>query len=110
MVPSSTLEFNSPILLLQKNITTPKMRLMIDFRNLKKKVSGNKFCLPRINEILDQMGRSKYFSTLDLMSDFHQIPPETNSQKYTALSTNTGYYQYTRLPFRLNINPNNFSA
>lgn len=42
------------------------------------------------------------------MSGFHQIPLENNSKKYTAFSTSDGHYQYTRLPFGLNISPNSF--
>lgn len=42
------------------------------------------------------------------MSGFHQIPLDSNSRKYTAFSTNSGHYQFKRLPFGLNISPNSF--
>lgn len=110
IIENSVSQFNSPILLVPKKATdnSKKWRLVVDFRNLNKKILGDKFPLPRIEDILDQMGRAKYFSTLDLMSGFHQIPLEQNSRKLTAFSTSQGHYQYTRLPFGLNISPNSF--
>lgn len=110
IIEHSTSHFNSPILLVPKKSSTgdKKWRLVVDFRNLNKKVVADKFPLPRIDEILDQMGRAKYFSTLDLLSGFHQIPLKQSSRKYTAFSTNQGHYQFTRLPFGLNISPNSF--
>lgn len=69
---------------------------------------ADRFPLPRIDTILDQLGRAKYFSTLDLMAGFHQIPLEHESRKYTAFSTPSGHYAFTRLPFGLNISPNSF--
>lgn len=81
---------------------------MIDFRQLNKKIIADKFPLPRIDEILDNLGRAKYFTTLDLMSGFHQIELDENSKKYTAFSSSSGHYEFNRLPFGLNISPNSF--
>lgn len=110
IIENSVSHFNSPILLVPKKSSdgNKKWRLVVDFRTLNKKVLADKFPLPRLEDILDQMGRAKYFSTLDLMSGFHQVPLEENSRKYTAFSTYQGHYQYTRLPFGLNISPNSF--
>lgn len=110
IIEPSVSPYNSPILLVPKKSTTcdPKWRLVVDFRQLNKKIVADKFPLPRIDEILDQLGRARYFSTLDLMSGFHQIPLEDNSKQYTAFSTSNGHYQFTRLPFGLNISPNSF--
>lgn len=109
IIEPSVSHFNSPILLVpKKSETDKKWRLVVDFRQLNKKLMGDKFPLPRIDSILDQLGRAKYFTTLDLMSGFHQIPLEPESRKYTAFSSPTGHYQFTRLPFGLNISPNSF--
>jgi len=69
---------------------------------------SDKFTLPRIDDILDQLGRAKYFSSLDLMSGFHQIELEKSSRDITSFSTNNGSYRCTRLPFGLKIAPNSF--
>lgn len=102
--------FNNPILLVSKKSTTndKKWRLVVDFRQLNKRICADKFPLPRIEEILDQLGRAKYFSTLDLKSGFHQIPLTEESKQYTALSSSSGHYEFNRLPFGLNISPNSF--
>lgn len=110
IIRNSHSPYNSPILLVPKKGTDgeKKWRLVVDFRQLNKKIVPDKFPLPRIDEILDQLGRAKYFSTLDLMSGFHQIPIEEQDKKYTAFSTDTGHFEFNRLPFGLSISPNSF--
>lgn len=111
IIQNSTSPYNSPILLVPKKSNSngsKKWRLVIDYRQLNKKITPDKFPLPRIDEILDQLGRARYFSTLDLMSGFHQIPLDKNSKKYTAFSSDKGHFEFNRLPFGLNISPNSF--
>lgn len=109
IIQPSTSPYNNPILLVpKKSETDKKWRLVIDFRQLNKNISPDKFPLPRIDEILDQLGRAKYFSTLDLMSGFHQIPLTDASKKFTAFSSSKGHFEFNRLPFGLNISPNSF--
>lgn len=110
IIEPSVSAYNSPILLVPKKSINgdKKWRLVVDFRQLNKKILADKFPLPRIDDILDQLGRAKYFTTLDLMSGFHQIPLDHESRKFTAFSTKNGHYQFTRLPFGLNISPNSF--
>jgi len=50
-----------------------KLRIVVDFRRLNDLTIGNSFPLPNITDILDQLGNAKYFLTLDLASDYHQI-------------------------------------
>ena len=110
IIEPSVSHFNSPILLVPKKSDdkTKKWRLVVDFRQLNKKILADKFPLPRIDSILDQLGRAKYFSTLDLMAGFHQIPLEEEARKYTAFSSPDGHFHFKRLPFGLNISPNSF--
>lgn len=111
IIEPSSAEYNSPILLVPKKTTKGKKswRLCIDFRALNQsKLVADKFPLPRIDDILDQLGRAKWFSTLDLKSGFHQIPLEENSRDVTTFSTDTGSYRFTRLPFGLKVSPNSF--
>lgn len=75
---------------------------------LNKKIVADTFLLTRIDDILDQLGRAKYFSTLDLTSGFHQIELDKDSKKFTAFSTHQGHYEFNRLPFGLSISPNSF--
>lgn len=110
IIQSSTSPYNSPILLVPKKSSNSeeKWRLVVDFRQLNKRVIADKFPLPRIDEMLDNLGRAKFFTTLDLTSGFHQIELDKDSKKYTAFSSTSGHYEFNRLPFGLNISPNSF--
>lgn len=110
IIQPSISPYNSPILLVPKKSESgdKKWRLVVDFRQLNKKIIADKFPLPRVDEILDHLGRAKYFSTLDLASGFHQIELEEDSKKFTAFSTASGHFEFNRLPFGLNISPNSF--
>ena len=73
-----------------------------DFRALNLKTRQDKFSLPNIIEILNQLGKAKYFSIFDLASGFHQIELKIRWDKEkTAFSTPTGHYHYVRMPFGL---------
>ena len=99
IVEPSCSEYNSPILLVPKkslpNSKEKRWRLVIDYRQINKKLVADKFPLPRIDDILDQLGRAKYFSCLDLISGFHQIKLEDDSRDLTSFSTNIGSYRFT---------------
>lgn len=74
-----------------------KWRLVIDYRKLNEISIGDSYPLPNISELLDQLGHSKYFTTLDLASGFHQIKIEKTAFTVPPL----GYYEFTRMPFGL---------
>lgn len=109
LIEHSTSNYNSPIILVPKKGNDQSYRLCIDYRLLNKKLVQDKFPLPRIDEVLDNLGNAKYFSVLDLYSGFHQIPLHPSSRPITAFSTDTGHYQWKVVPFGLNVAPNSFS-
>lgn len=111
LIESSTSPYNSPVIIVPKKSTdgTPKHRMCIDYRKLNKKIIPDKFPLPRIEEILESLGRAKFFTVMDLYSGFHQIPLSKESRPITAFSTDTGFYQWKVLPFGINIAPASFS-
>lgn len=100
--------YNSPLLIVPKKGIKDKWRLVVDYRQLNKKLHEDRFPLPRLEDILDRLGRARYFSTIDLMSSFHQIELEPESRPLTAFSTQKGHFQFTRLPFGLKIATNSF--
>lgn len=110
IIEPSISPYNAPLLLVPKKGQTDlkKWRLVVDFRKLNDKIINDKFPLTRLDDILDKLGRAKYFSTLDMTSSFHQIELDHRSRPYTAFSTPNGHYQYTRLPFGLKISSNSF--
>ena len=78
-----------------------KLRLVVDYRPLNQQTVVDQYPLPRIDELLDQAGRSRYFSKLDLHAGFHQILLNPNSVPKTAFKHKFGSCQYLVLPFGL---------
>ena len=85
-----------------------KKRLVIDFRKLNAVTIDDKYPIPNISVIISNLGKAKYFSTLDLKSGFHQIELAERDREKTAFSVNNGKYEYCRLPFGLKNAPSIF--
>ena len=87
--------YNSPVWVVPKKVDAlgkQKWRIVIDFRRLNELTKQDAYPLPDIDDILSQLGNSKFFSALDLSSGFHQIPMDPESKKYTAFSTPQGHF------------------
>lgn len=111
LIEMSTSNYNSPLIVVPKKSTdgTKKWRMCVDYQLLNRKLVPDKFPLSRIDEILDGLGRAKFFSCLDLQAGYHQIPLEKASRPMTAFSTERGFYQWKILPFGINIAPASFT-
>lgn len=111
LIEPSCSNYNSPIILVPKKGSgiEKRWRMCIDFRKVNQKLIADKFPLPRIDEILDSLGRAKYFTVIDLFSGFHQVPLDEQSRDITSFSTEKGQYRWKVLPFGLNVSPNSFS-
>lgn len=85
-----------------------KWRVVVDFRKLNEITVGDAFPIPNITDILDQTGQSKYFTSIDLASGYHQIAMDPLDRDKTAFSTPTGHYEFLRMPFGLKGPPATF--
>ena len=81
---------------------------MIDYRKLNDLTINDKYPLPRMDDILENLGKCTYFTTLDLAQGFHQIPMDEKSIEKTAFTVENGHYEYLRLPFGLKGAPATF--
>lgn len=75
--------------------------MCIDYRKLNNLTIKDRFPLPRIDDQLDKLHGSKFFTTLDLTSGYYQIPVSENSKHLTSFVTPDGQYEFNKMPFGL---------
>ena len=111
IIEHSTSPHNSPVWVVPKKRDSSgkqKWRIVIDFRKLNEYTDQDAYPLPNIEDILNHLGKSKFFTTLNLSSGFHQIPMDKDSKKFTAFSTHEGHFEFNRMPFGLKNAPTTF--
>ena len=111
IITPSISAWNSPVWIVPKKVDATgekKYRLVIDYRKLNEQTIGDAYPIPNISDILDQLGQSKYFTTLDLASGYHQIKMHPRDAEKTAFSVPLGHYEFKRMPFGLKNAPSTF--
>nr|XP_021325913.1 uncharacterized protein LOC110438340 [Danio rerio] len=103
--PSSS-PWSSPIVMVPKPDGT--LRFCNDFRRLNEVSEFDSYPMPRVDELLDRLGRARYISTIDLTKGYWQVPLSENAKPKTAFSTPSGHWQYRTLPFGLHGAPATF--
>jgi hypothetical protein len=105
-VEPSTSPYGAPILFVGKK--DGGLRMCIDYRALNKLTVKNRYPLPRIDDLFDQLRGAQYFSSIDLAQGYHQIriPPEDVPK--TAFRTPIGHFQFKVLCFGLTNAPATF--
>jgi len=89
--------WGAPVLLVKKK--DGSSRLCVDYRQLNKLTIKNKYPLPRIDDLLDQLKGAWVFSKIDLRSGYHQILVRPEDLQKTAFRSRYDHYEYVVMPF-----------
>ena len=96
IIKESKSPFASPIVLVRKKNGT--LRMCVDYRTLNSRTVPDQYAVPLIQEAIDCLSGSNWFSVIDLKSGFYQIPMREADKEKTAFICPLGFYQFERMP------------
>ena len=102
IIENSSSDWSSPIALVKKKDRT--LRFCTDFRRLNSVSKTDAYPMPRVDDLLDELGQARFISTLDLTKGYWQVQPKR--KRHSGLPF--GLYQFRRMPFGLQGAPSTF--
>ena len=84
------------------------MRMCVDYRRLNSVTKVEAYPMPRVDELIDRLGKAKYITTLDLTRGYWQVPVAAKDRYKTAFITPWGLYEFKVMPFGLSGAPASF--
>lgn len=106
IIERSSSEWAAPIVLVKKKDNT--LRMCVDYRRLNAVSRADAYPMPRVDDLIDQLGKAKFITTLDLSRGYWQVPVEETSRPKTAFTTPFGLFQFRVMPFGLHGAPATF--
>ncbi|KAI8496819.1 hypothetical protein Bbelb_254740 [Branchiostoma belcheri] len=106
VIEPSNSEWASPVVLVPKK--DGSIRFCVDFRKVNAVSRFDAYPMPRIDEMLDKLGKAKYITKIDLSRGYWQVPLTPDSKSKTAFATPFGLYQFHTMPFGLHGAPATF--
>ena len=106
IIQPSVSPWASPVVLVKKKDNTD--RFCVDFRRLNAVTRKDSYPLPRIDDALEALNGTRYFSTMDLMSGYWQVEMDPESREHTAFTTYGGLYEFLVMPFGLTNAPSTY--
>ena len=106
IIEVSTSDWASPIVLVKKK--DGSLHLCVDYRRLNSVSQFDAYPMPRVDDLIDQIGQAKFISTLDLTRGYWQVPVAEEARHKTAFITPFGLFQFIVMPFGLSGAPATF--